>query len=360
MEETMKTHALAWNFGFGLLTASIALGFRGDFAAAKDIRASKARMIRVGTYKLSGPYKYQNLTMFLIHGPDRFKGKQLLTLQEAMAKNLVVVHETKNVNQLTIENRSKRTEVFVQSGDIVKGGQQDRTIAHDLILPPNSGKMRVTAYCVEEGRWSKRGGESATRFGSSPDTLPSKGKKIAVRGGGGKGDPQQKVWMLVARMQRLLSKAVGKSVKSKQSGSSLALTLEDKKLLEAVDACRKKLSSLPTGTKDVIGYAFAINGEINSADIYGSHSLFKKLWPTLLKATAIEAIAEKQPGKKFEHVKAKAFKQFMLEVEKGKASTTDITKRVRTITRETENNLLYTTEDGEHKGVPIRKSYFKK
>ena len=47
----------------------------------------------------------------------------------------------------------------------------------------------------------------------------------------------------------------------------------------------------------MIGYVFAINGKVNSADIYGSNVLFKKLWPKLLKANAIEAIAELQKDK---------------------------------------------------------------
>src|SRR5436190_1680892 len=68
--------------------------------------------------KLSGPYTHGNLTVFLIHGPDRMKGREFLTLSEAMEKKLVVVHETSNVNELAIENTGS-TDVYVQSGDIV-------------------------------------------------------------------------------------------------------------------------------------------------------------------------------------------------------------------------------------------------
>ena len=42
----------------------------------------------------------------------------------------------------------------------------------------------------------------------------------------------------------------------------------------------------------MIGYVFAINGHINSADVYASRALFLKLWPKLLEASAVEAIAE--------------------------------------------------------------------
>ena len=46
-------------------------------------------------------------------------------------------------------------------------------------------------------------------------------------------------------------------------------------------------------SNDVIGFAFAINNELNSADVYSSNGLFKRFWPRLLKTAAIEAVAER-------------------------------------------------------------------
>jgi len=57
-----------------------------------------------------------------------------------------------SVNALTVENTGK-DEVFVQAGDIVKGGQQDRVLSVDLLLPPRSGEVTIAAFCVEHGRW---------------------------------------------------------------------------------------------------------------------------------------------------------------------------------------------------------------
>src|SRR5262249_43202397 len=140
------------------------------FATAEDPKRVPAK---VGSPKISGPYHCDNLTVFLIHGSDQLEGKNILTLQEAMEKKVVVVHETKNVQQLSIENVSADVEVFVQSGDIVKGGQQDRAIAFDMILPPQSGKVSLACCCCEQGRWSKRGKEEVGRFGESSKAVPS-------------------------------------------------------------------------------------------------------------------------------------------------------------------------------------------
>ena len=65
------------------------------------------------------------------------------------------------------------------------------------------------------------------------------------------------------------------------------------------DGYIKKLSGIIDGKSDVIGYAFAVNGKISSSDVYGSNALFRQLWPKLLKASAVEAIAELQKDAKF-------------------------------------------------------------
>src|SRR5262245_32425628 len=49
-------------------------------------------------YTVSGPYSHKNLTIFLLHGADQRQDKTPLTLQEAMERKIVVVHETGDVN----------------------------------------------------------------------------------------------------------------------------------------------------------------------------------------------------------------------------------------------------------------------
>src|SRR5205085_5476797 len=66
------------------------------------------------TYKVTGPYTYQNLAVFLIHGPDKLPGQNFLTLSEALKQRKVIVYETRSVNTLAIENVSGE-QVFVQS-----------------------------------------------------------------------------------------------------------------------------------------------------------------------------------------------------------------------------------------------------
>ena len=129
--------------------------------------------------RITGPVVHANLALYFIHGPSA-PGKVPLTLEEALAKGVVKVHETGDVNTLSIENFGD-TEVFVQSGDLVKGGKQDRALTVSLLLPANSGRIPIAAFCVEEGRWSARGGEDVRTFGSSATQLYSRAAKVAMK-----------------------------------------------------------------------------------------------------------------------------------------------------------------------------------
>ena len=325
-------------------------------AQTKSTGSPKNKPAQAANYKLSGPFVHKNLTVFLIHGKDLIKGKTILTLQEAMERKIVIVHETKSVNELAIENVSKSLEVFVQSGDIVKGGQQDRVLAVDLIVPARSGKILIAAFCVESGRWSKRGGEESSQFTGSSDRIATRELKIAANGT----KSQSEVWEKVAEAQDKLSQNVGGSVNSAQSESSLQLSLENKKVKESSNAYITKLSQIVDGQSDVIGYAFAINGKVNSADVYASSALFKKLWPKLLKATAVEAVADLTSDKTITPVSQQQVNTFFASAEKGKASENTVNNRTKVVTRESDQNLFLESRDTKDDSGWIHRSYVMK
>src|SRR5436190_24264043 len=99
--------------------------------------------------------------------------------------------------------------------------------------------------------------------------------------------------------QRKLSMNANVDVKAKESDSSLPLSLEAKEVLAATEKYLAKLSNLLDGKTDVVGYTFAINGKVVSMDVYGSPELFRKVWPRLIRANALEAFSEVQKDKKF-------------------------------------------------------------
>jgi len=349
-------------------------------------------------------------------------------LQEAMKRKLVVVRETGDVNRLTIQNRSNQ-DVFVQAGDIVKGGQQDRVLALDLIVPPKSGRIPIDAFCVEQGRWSRRGNEAVAAFSASDNALASKDLKIAAKarrsqgevwanvgkaqeklagnlsvagqarmgysrgrgagigagrsvslGGGTMGEsgssagraPQASLSAPINQVNRI--ETLGEvpairqpsyadplaSVTDHASPSSLQLTLENKLVKDTANDYVKNLSSIINGKRDVIGFVFAINGQINSADVYSSNALFAKLWPKMLEASAIEAIAELKAEEKFQPVEAAAVKTFLRESQTGKAETKRVTARTSVVKHETEKNLFFESRDHAKKGRWVHRNYITK
>ncbi|MBV9211178.1 MAG: hypothetical protein JOZ52_11140 [Acidobacteria bacterium] len=131
-------------------------------------------------------------------------------------------------------------------------------------------------------------------------------------------------------------------------------------MTETTDAYLKKLSGIIEGQADVIGYAFAINGRVNSADVYASNALFKKLWPKLLKATAVEAVSELNRSKNSPEVRDEQVRAFLSASADGKASESSINERTKLLTRETDENIFLESRDTKQKEMWVHRSYIRK
>jgi hypothetical protein len=331
--------------------------------------------------RISGPFTHSNLSVYFVHGASA-SGPAPLTLQEALEKDAVEVIETGSVNELQIRNKGDE-EIFIQSGDIVKGGRQDRVVTVSFVLPPKSGKVPLASFCVEHGRWSGRGKEDAARFSSSAELMPSREAKLAMKAplpasdeplaksgpnparralsrGNDTGARQTNVWNEVAKTQSKLSGGVQESVNSSVSATSLQLSLENEKLQAARVEYIKALE--PEGLKgdDVIGYVFAVNGRINSADLYPSNALFRKMWGKLLAASVTEAIGESGEGPVAQATPPEiaAVKEFLASAEKGKSESQDIASLARQEVRDNKESLYVAVQTS--KGAWVHRNYLKK
>ena len=287
--------------------------------------------------QVSAPVQHDNIAVYFLRGVSA-PGVVPDTLQEALARGTVEVHETGNVRELKIENKGD-TPVFVQFGDIVKGGQQDRVLTVSLLLQPKSGVVPIGAYCVEQGRWAARGAEDVRRFALSESIMPSREAKIAMakpqaapraalgaqgvpppaqrrqeigeisrdinrltrdlereqqrRNLPGNGDSQGDVWRSVGLVQQQLTANLAAPVASEKSHTSLQLSLEHEKLKAAQTAYLGAIEPPGLNDNEIIGVVIAVNGRVSSADVYPSNGLFRKMWPKLARAAATEALAAK-------------------------------------------------------------------
>jgi hypothetical protein len=316
-------------------------------------------------WRLSGGYQHQNLEIFLVHGERVDRGPAPISLAEALAKGLARVHETGNVNRLTVENLATDRAVYVEAGDIVKGGKQDRLLTVDLILEPKSGPVPVASFCVEQGRWRSRGAEDATRFEGNHAAAPGKDMKLLTRKAGFEdsaakpaASAQAQVWREVAGTMDKLSASVGRPVAAPESRSSLQLALENKALKQRVLHYVAALAPAIDGQDDVIGFAFAVNGRVNSAEIYGSPQLFAKRWLKLLEAAAIEAVAERTETAA-KPVAIEAVARFLSDAEAGTLAERQIGGRTRWAKRESGGATMFESRAEQADGF-VHRSYLAK
>jgi hypothetical protein len=240
-----------------------------------------------GGLVVGAPATHENLSVYPIRRPGATPSSNYLTLEEGLAAGSIVVTDKRDVNELLIENKSDRP-VLVAAGDVVRGGQQDRSIANDFIIPPRSAPMPLSAFCVEHGRWTKRGAEDAAVFtNSSAGQLNSKELKLAAR----LEKNQQKVWDEVAKGNAGTAGNVP-IIGGLPASGSLELVQGDENVKKAVDAYVAKLEP-SGGAADAVGFAFCVNGEISTAEIFGDPAIFARQWPKLLRAAAAEALAKK-------------------------------------------------------------------
>ena len=287
---------------------------------------------------LTQPTTAKNLTAWFVSVPPGQEIPNYTVLEEAMENQTGLLHETGNVNELLIENPGD-TDLFIQAGDIVKGGRQDRTLGADFIVPAKSGKVPIPVFCVEAARWHKRRSESDVCFSKSSDFIASKKLRSAVN----QKKSQSVVWASVEEDQGKLSASIGLCAKAAMSPSSLQLSYEMKETAAAVEGYLAGLESAPSA--EAAGVVWAINGKLSHADIYGSPALFRKFWKKLLRAAAFEAVAETSDNPAEPLRDIAGVSTWLEEAAAAAAEEESLPPRTRFSTRKAKEQLRFETRD---------------
>jgi hypothetical protein len=263
-------------------------------------------------YVASPPVTRGNMALHFIRGPES-RAATPLTLQQALSSGQAIVHESRSP-LLRVENLSDRP-LFIPAGELLTGGVQDRVVAFNTIVRPFSSDQ-VLAYCADPFRSSPREGESAVTFAAAGALLPWTASLRILWSGphdarGGHKLRQLGVWWGADTLVSQLSARIGVEPAPAET-RSWSVTAAQRERIDAIlrDRRTRTEASLPhildAGTlrqalqpylgiappdHDVVGVAVVINGEVRRADVYGSAALFRQLWPKLLQAYAIEALA---------------------------------------------------------------------
>ena len=265
--------------------------------------------------KLSPHITYKNLRLYPIRAKQSFLNQvknlgKYTTLRQALANETVVITERESsdnssqleentneeninvtqqvvqqqrigdgatVNQLFIENISKDT-VYIMAGDIVQGGKQDRVIAQDIMLAPNSGVVNLSVFCVEQGRWKYKGGDNAgfkEYYGQS---------SLKMRGVVDQKQNQGEVWDEVKRSNKanMVSSSTGAYTAQKSSKQF------SKQLNEYTTHFTKAFQQ----HKNIIGVLVVTGDRIVGCDMFASPQIFESQFESLITAYASEAITD--------------------------------------------------------------------
>ena len=108
------------------------------------------------TLTVGKPLTQDNLTVFPVYSSQpRRVSSEYLTLDEALKGKLLLVKELADAEVSRVSVTSKASKpIYLMAGDIILGGQQDREVARDTIVPKGAQNFAVEVFCVEHGRWA--------------------------------------------------------------------------------------------------------------------------------------------------------------------------------------------------------------
>lgn len=255
------------------------------------------------------PITHGNLTIFPVVGGYDYDTSRLLTLDEGVHAGSVVVTEqgavqglirrgrpvqpvsSASVNQLVLVNNSDRP-LLLLAGEIVTGGKQDRVIASDRLVPPNSDPVGLSVFCVEPGRWVAQSNE----FGSMKSQMAQPSVRVpamALR-------DQQKVWNEVASAGDALKRKsfVAGAAAPAPSTTSYARTMAAPQIQQTIDRAAGNYDDILRELRRVKakGVVVAINGRLVWADLFASNDLLSRYWQKLARSYAAESLTNLGPG----------------------------------------------------------------
>lgn len=225
----------------------------------------------------------EKLRIYPIYANDVFRAAHrslgnYTMLAEAIADKRITISEQEGgatVRTLLARNHSRDT-IYLMAGEVVKGGQQDRVIAQDVILKPGE-EIDLGAFCVESGRWSYREGGNAqfgTYFGVAGNS---------VREAAAKDKDQSKVWGQVGEIT-----TANKAKSGTNALTELANSEEYQKQLKAyLDHFRNVFDSDTT----IVGFVAVTGDSILGCDLFATNALFGNAYDNILQAYITEAMS---------------------------------------------------------------------
>ena len=186
------------------------------------------------------------------------------------------------VGELVIENSGEKP-ILVLAGTLLKGGKQDRQVGQDFVVPPKK-KVAVSAFCVEQGRWTaSRDGKHTRGLFKAQKALATK----SVRKSAQYEKDQGKVWANVAKENK-------KAGKAPSSGTLMAAVEKNdekskKRRTRFLKTVLTEFKKLENQKKRPVGLAYAVDGKVKEVRSFTHPRIFERFKETLFNTVAMEA-----------------------------------------------------------------------
>lgn len=220
------------------------------------------------------------------------------------------------VNSVAIENKGD-TPILILAGTLIAGGNQDRQIGEDALLPAHA-TMRVSVYCVERGRWTstREGADTAGLFHVGAILTPGD-----IRWAGQYEHNQGNVWAAVT----VTNSAHQKSSPSDTLNASAEASDIVAKRVALAKSLGEQVAKAPQADQ-LVGLAYSTSGLNVSVRWFANHKLEAKFNEQLLQTVAFDALSRGGSGAPDPKVAAEKIKS-ALEQAPTEQRETDFAKR---------------------------------
>jgi hypothetical protein len=298
------------------------------------------------SYKVLPAIVRNNLALFPVAAGHSFDASQLLTLDEGIRSGQVTISENGDqpglvhpgqslpprqreaeVNRLVLYNNSAKP-LLLLAGEIVTGGQQDRVIGSDRIVPPNTGPVDLSVFCVEPGRWTG----SKPTFGSLNMQMAQPNVRAPAMAEQNQGMVWDNVRSSNAKAAAQVHGAESAALAGTSSYAKMFASPPVQKMIAGYGGAEGEQETLKElRSKGAVGVVVAINGRVLWADVFASTDLLAKYWPKLMNSYVAEAVTAGNAGTVPNLQDAEAWMSHMAgnhevaETEPGVYRRTDIT-----------------------------------
>lgn len=247
------------------------------FLGTGHVSADEKEMVPslVSSLTVLDPIVYEKLVAFPIRSDSFTADSPYITLEEALETGVLEIKEVEGgrVPQVHFKSTSDKY-IFVMGGEVLTGCKQDRIVGRDILLAPYK-ELLVPVYCVEHGRWTYE----SSHFYSKKNAGTYNLRSIAQSG---EGNAQSKIWDEVEKMN--------KSMDVDTDSGAYQDAYEKDSIQMKIKECEDLFISLPDRGINIVGVIIGVGTEIVSVDVFATPALFKKLWPKILKASALSGI----------------------------------------------------------------------